>query len=171
MRRRDEGDNGSIVNKGDRFVSTVTEKLMIYALGRGLEAYDMPAVRTIVRNGARMHHRFGSDLVLVQVVVPPATTSVAMTEDLVRHAHELAGDKGFGTVVVGDDPAKAIIDAAETEDVDVVVVGNVGMSGRKEFLLGNVPNRVSHGTSRTVVIVNTRQRVEEQAQKKRRFFR
>ena len=48
-------------------------------------------------------------------------------------------------MVVGDDPAKAIIDAAETEDVDVVVVGNVGMSGRKEFLLGNVPNRVSHG--------------------------
>jgi nucleotide-binding universal stress UspA family protein len=94
-----------------------------------------------------------------------------MTEDLVRHARELAGDNGFGTVVVGDDPAKAIIDAAETEDVDVVVVGNVGMSGRKEFLLGNVPNRVSHGTRRTVVIVNTMQRVEEQAQKKRRFFR
>jgi len=55
--------------------------------------------------------------------------------------------------------------------VDVVVVGNVGMSGRKEFLLGNVPNRVSHGTRRTVVIVNTMQRVEEQAQKRRRFFR
>ena len=77
----------------------------------------------------------------------------------------------MSTVPVGDDPAKAIIDAAETENVDVVVVGNVGMSGRKEFLLGNVPNRVSHGTRRTVVIVNTMQRVEEQAQKRRRFFR
>src|SRR6516165_4819487 len=111
-----------------------------------------------VRFASEMANRFGADLVLVQVVVPPASTSVAMVEDLVRHARDLAGEKGFGTVVVGDDPAKAIIDAAETEDVDVVVVGNVR-------------NRVSHGTRRTVVIVNTMQRVEEQAQKKRRFFR
>ena len=125
-----------------------------------------------VRFAAEMANRFGADLVLVQVVVPPSTTSVAMTEDLVRHAREHAGDRGFGSVVVGDDPAKAIIEAAETEDVDVVVVGNVGMSGRKEFLLGNVPNRVSHGTRRTVVIVNTAQRIEEQQeQKRRRFFR
>jgi ubiquinone biosynthesis protein len=124
-----------------------------------------------VRFASEMANRFGADLVLVQVVVPPASTSVAMVEDLVRHARDLAGERGFGTVVVGEDPAKAIIDAAETEDVDIVVVGNVGMSGRKEFLLGNVPNRVSHGTRRTVVIVNTMQRVEEQAQKRRRFFR
>jgi len=125
-----------------------------------------------VRFAAEMANRFGADLVLVQVVIPPATTSVSMTEDLVRHARDLAGDRGFGTVVVGDEPAKAIIDAAETEDADVVVVGNVGMSGRKEFLLGNVPNRVSHGTRRTVVIVNTAQRIEEQQdQKRRRFFR
>ena len=124
-----------------------------------------------VRFAAEMATRFEADLVLVQVVIPPATTSVSMVEDLVRHARDLVGERGYGTVVVGEDPAKAIIDAAETEDVDVVVVGNVGMSGRKEFLLGNVPNRVSHGTRRTVVIVNTMQRVEEQAQKKRRFFR
>jgi nucleotide-binding universal stress UspA family protein len=125
-----------------------------------------------VRFAAEMANRFGADLVLVQVVIPPATTSVAMTEDLVRHAHELAGDRGFGTVVVGEEPARAIIDAAETENADVVVVGNVGMSGRKEFLLGNVPNRVSHGTRRTVVIVNTAQRIEQQQeQKRRRFFR
>lgn len=124
-----------------------------------------------VRFAAEMATRFGADLVLLQVVVPPATTSVSMTEDLVRHAQELCGDSGYGTVVVGEDPARAIIDAAEAEDVDVVVVGNVGMSGRKEFLLGNVPNRVSHGTPRTVVIVNTRQRVEEQTEKRRRFFR
>ena len=55
-------------------------------------------------------------------------------------------------------------------DVDVVVVGNVGMSGRKEFLLGNVPNRVSHNSHRTVVIVNTRQRIAEDQKKKRGWF-
>ena len=98
-----------------------------------------------------------------------ATDRSETAEVAVRFASEMANR--FGTVVVGEDPAKAIIDAAETENVDIVVVGNVGMSGRKEFLLGNVPNRVSHGTRRTVVIVNTMQRVEEQAQKRRRFFR
>ena len=142
-------------------------------VGRVLVATDRSETAEVaVRFAAEMAKRFEADLVLVQVVVPPATTSVAMTEDLVRHARELAGDRGYGSIVVGEDPAKAIIDAAEAEDVDVVVVGNVGMSGRKEFLLGNVPNRVSHGTRRTVVIVNTMQRVEQQAEKqRRRFFR
>jgi nucleotide-binding universal stress UspA family protein len=42
------------------------------------------------------------------------------------------------------------------------------MSGRKEFLLGNVPNRVSHQSRRTVVIVNTVQQVE---QRKKGWFR
>ena len=37
----------------------------------------------------------------------------------------------------------------------VIVVGSVGMSGRKEFLLENVPNRVSHNAHCTVVIVQT----------------
>jgi ubiquinone biosynthesis protein len=54
-----------------------------------------------------------------------------------------------------DDPATAIVSVAEAEQVDVVVVGNIGMSGRREFLLGNVPNRVSHNARCTVVIVNT----------------
>jgi nucleotide-binding universal stress UspA family protein len=58
-------------------------------------------------------------------------------------------------VTTGDEPAAAIVAATESEKVDVVVVGNVGMSGRKEFLLGNVPNRVSHNARCTIVIVNT----------------
>jgi len=141
-------------------------------IGRVMVATDRSETAEVaVRFAAQMAQRFEADLVLVQVVIPPSTTSVAMTEDLVHHARTLVGDRGFGTVVVGDDPAKAIVEAAERENVDVVVVGNVGMSGRKEFLLGNVPNRVSHGTRRTVVIVNTMQRVEEQEQKRRRFFR
>ena len=45
-------------------------------------------------------------------------------------------------MVVDDDPAMAIVQAAEEAGVDVLVVGNAGMSGRKEFLLGNVPNRI-----------------------------
>ena len=39
----------ALVEHPKRFVGTVTEKLMTYALGRGLDYYDMPAVRRIVR--------------------------------------------------------------------------------------------------------------------------
>src|SRR5262249_54796272 len=38
---------------------------------------------------------------------------------------------------------------------DAVVVGNLGMSGRKQFLLSNIPNRISHNARCTVIIVNT----------------
>jgi predicted unusual protein kinase regulating ubiquinone biosynthesis (AarF/ABC1/UbiB family) len=49
----------------------------------------------------------------------------------------------------------AIVRAVEQETIDVLVVGNFGMAGRKEFLLGNVPNRISHNARCTVIIVNT----------------
>jgi hypothetical protein len=46
--------------QSDRFVPTVAEKLLTYALGRGLEYSDAPAVRTIVRNASREDYRFSS---------------------------------------------------------------------------------------------------------------
>ena len=49
-----------LVGRSDRFVATMTEKLLTYALGRGLEFYDMPAVRAIAREAARDDHRFSS---------------------------------------------------------------------------------------------------------------
>ncbi|RPI56881.1 MAG: DUF1592 domain-containing protein [Acidobacteria bacterium] len=44
----------------DRFVRTFTEKMLTYALGRGLEHYDMPAVRKIAREAAKQHYRASS---------------------------------------------------------------------------------------------------------------
>ena len=45
-------------------MSTLTEKLLTYALGRRLEYFDAPAVRAIVRDAARNDYRFSSGLVL-----------------------------------------------------------------------------------------------------------
>jgi hypothetical protein len=45
-----------------QFVQTLTEKLMIYALGRSVEHYDMPAVRRIVREAGRENYRFSAIL-------------------------------------------------------------------------------------------------------------
>ena len=52
-----------ILGEPDRFVRTLTEKMLVYALGRGLEHYDMPAVRKIARDAARQKYR-ASSLVL-----------------------------------------------------------------------------------------------------------
>ncbi len=53
----------ALIAQPDIFVSTLVEKLMIYALGRGLTAADMPLVRNIVRDVAAHDYRF-SELVL-----------------------------------------------------------------------------------------------------------
>jgi nucleotide-binding universal stress UspA family protein len=53
------------------------------------------------------------------------------------------------------DPADAIIDVAEETKADLIVVGNKGMTGAKRFLLGSVPNKVSHHAPCSVVIVRT----------------
>jgi hypothetical protein len=42
------------------FVSTLTQKLLTFALGRGIRYYDMPAVRSIVREAAAHDYRFSS---------------------------------------------------------------------------------------------------------------
>ena len=48
----------------------MTEKLLTYALGRGLEFYDMPAVRAIARDAARDDHRFSSLVLSVVQSMP-----------------------------------------------------------------------------------------------------
>jgi ubiquinone biosynthesis protein len=119
-----------------------------------------------VRWAASMADRFDAELFVVQVIVPehPASTEYgaaersradAAADELRRHAYDLAGERSRARVVVDDDPAMAIVRAAEEDRADVLIVGNAGMSGRREFLLGNVPNRISHNARCTVIIVNT----------------
>ena len=53
------------------------------------------------------------------------------------------------------DPADAIIDVADETGADVIVVGNKGMTGARRFLLGSVPNKISHHAPCSVYIVRT----------------
>jgi hypothetical protein len=50
----------ALLRQPEIFVGTMTEKLLIYALGRGLAYYDMPAVRAIVRDASKQDYRFSS---------------------------------------------------------------------------------------------------------------
>ena len=53
------------------------------------------------------------------------------------------------------DPADAILDVAEEQKSDLIIVGNKGMTGARRFLLGSVPNKVSHHAPCNVMIVRT----------------
>jgi len=70
----------ALVARSDIFVQTLTEKLMIYALGRGLQHYDMPVVRDVVRHAAKQDYRFSS-LVMGIVTSAPFQNRVAGDED------------------------------------------------------------------------------------------
>ena len=66
-----------LVERGERFVHTVTEKLLQYALGRPLEYYDQPAVRAIVRDAAVDNYRWSS-IILGIVESPPFLMRTAL---------------------------------------------------------------------------------------------
>lgn len=101
---------------------------------------------------AEMAERYQAELLVLRVTLDGDTDE--LERDLADYV-ESFGERVRPLVRRGDDPARAIVDAARDELADVLVVGSVGMQGRKEFLLGNVPNRVSHNAPCTVVIVNT----------------
>jgi nucleotide-binding universal stress UspA family protein len=56
---------------------------------------------------------------------------------------------------VEGNPAEAILNVAEETNADLIVVGNKGMTGARRFLLGSVPNNISHHAPCSVIIVRT----------------
>ena len=74
-----------------------------------------------------------------------------------KAAAEGATDRGLDveTFARQGDPADAILDVAEEQRADLIVVGNKGMTGAKRFLLGSVPNKVSHHAPCSVLIIRT----------------
>ncbi len=68
-----EGLKAALVRKPERFATTVAERLLTYALGRGLEHYDAPSVRKIVSDAANDGYRFQSLIVNVAQSYPFVT--------------------------------------------------------------------------------------------------
>jgi nucleotide-binding universal stress UspA family protein len=73
-------------------------------------------------------------------------------EEAKKHA-----DSGvtIATETAEGDAAGTIVDRAEKGDVDLLVLGNKGMTGASRFFLGSVPNKVSHHTPVALLIVRT----------------
>ena len=79
-------------------------------------------------------------------------------DEILQEAKASIEEKGIKDVDVEaeeGDPADAIIEVAEKHKADLIVVGNKGMTGARRFLLGSVPNKVSHHAPCSVLIVRT----------------
>jgi hypothetical protein len=69
----------ALLRQPEMFVQNVVEKLMIYALGRGLQPFDMPAVRAIVRDTAPQNYRLSS-IVMALVNSTPFQKRITLDE-------------------------------------------------------------------------------------------
>ncbi|HEX7168640.1 MAG TPA: universal stress protein [Acidimicrobiales bacterium] len=81
----------------------------------------------------------------------------AMARTVLEEAAEKIRAEGVTceTYACAGDPANALIDIAEGHGADLVVVGNRGMTSKARFLLGSVPNKVSHHAPCAVLIART----------------
>ena len=77
---------------------------------------------------------------------------LAMLEEVEAQAHA-AGVGDVETFARQGDAADAILDVAEEQHCDLVIIGNRGLTGAKRFLLGSVPSKVSHHAPCSVLIV------------------
>jgi nucleotide-binding universal stress UspA family protein len=89
----------------------------------------------------------------LQWMVNPREDVDATLKDAAAWAKEAGVD--VETYARQGDPADAILDVAEEQGSDLIIVGNKGMTGAKRFLLGSVPNKVSHHAPCSVLIIRT----------------
>jgi nucleotide-binding universal stress UspA family protein len=86
-------------------------------------------------------------------------TAGAGAKALLTAESEVARHRGSGVAIeamaIDGDPAAVLLDEAERGSYDLVVMGNKGMTGVSRFLMGSVPNKVSHHATSTILIVRT----------------
>ena len=121
-----------------------------------------------VKHATELATSMGAELVLVHAFPAPRTDvgstfgrtdaypGLEIGQAVLRDAEKHFGKKvKIKSVLREGDPAEGLIDVAEEEGVDLIIVGNKGMTGAKRFLLGSVPNQVSHHAPCAVMIVHT----------------
>jgi nucleotide-binding universal stress UspA family protein len=138
----------------------------------GIDGSD--TAREAVRQATVLARSVGARIELVSAYEPVTDArlreSIAVPEDLhwiinpredveatLEEAAAAIRDAGVAVEVFArqGDPADAILDVAEERGSDLIVVGNKGMTGAKRFLLGSVPNKVSHHAPCSVLIIRT----------------
>ncbi|MDQ3987365.1 MAG: universal stress protein [Actinomycetota bacterium] len=100
--------------------------------------------RIATDHAAALAQQLEADLVLVHAGSDPQ-----------GQLEELAKEYEATPRAVAGNPADVLIAETERQGADLLVVGSVGMSGARRFLLGNVPNKVSHHSVTDLLIVKT----------------
>ena len=85
--------------------------------------------------------------------VSPTVQVDAWLEEAAGLAH--AAGVGADCYARRGDPAEVILDVAAEQNAGLIVVGSKGMRGTRRFLLGSVPDKISHHASCSVLIVRT----------------
>lgn len=128
-----------------------------------------------IRHAARLAKSMGAELSLVSAYSAPdpkqvsrwvqeagqefvgLITGTSAAESAVGRGQIAAKEEGVdaSTRFVEGDPGEVLINTAEADGIDLLIVGNKGMTGAKRFLLGSVPHKVSHHAPCDVLIVHT----------------
>jgi hypothetical protein len=111
-----EGVKRLLLDRPERFVSAVTEKLLMYALGRNIQYYDQPAVRAIVRAAEGEDYRFAA---LVQGIVRsvPFRMRRAPEDAAVAGGPDVPGERDALTVATERDALAAAAGTSESGGV------------------------------------------------------
>ena len=119
--------------------------------------------REAVRQATRLAATIGARIELVSAYEPvpdgrPDGWSVSTRDEVERALREMAAEVTAAGVDVTTyarqgDPAAALLDVAEERRADLIVVGNKGMTGADRFLLGSVPNKVTHHAPCSVLVI------------------
>jgi mono/diheme cytochrome c family protein len=83
----------ALMKRPAQFVQTMTEKMLMYSLGRSLSPYDMPTVRKIVRDAARDNYRFSS---IVMGIAASAPFQMRQIPEATEHSVEVAAGRASG---------------------------------------------------------------------------
>jgi nucleotide-binding universal stress UspA family protein len=127
-----------------------------HAIGLALELGSSLAIVSAYEPAS--DQRFGGEETPVprdgQWTLGPRSDVLALLEQAKTEA-ATAGVAEVETFARQGDAADAILDVAEERGANLIVIGNKGMTGAKRFLLGSVPNKVSHHAPCSVLIVRT----------------
>ena len=145
---------GSIVvgTDGSQTAATAVDEAVSLAKALGAKLEIVSAYEPVAND--RLRDERGQAPSDIQWMVGPRED----VDNTLRAAAEAAAAAGVEVVATHarqGDPADAILDVAEEQGSDLIVVGNKGMTGAKRFLLGSVPNKVSHHAPCSVLIVRT----------------
>jgi nucleotide-binding universal stress UspA family protein len=134
------------------------------------------AATEAVRQAAGLARAFGAGLDIVSAYEPASVDRLRVeqsgaapdprwainareeVDNTLGAAAELArglGVEAVHTFARQGDPADSILDVAEERGADLIVLGNKGLTGAARFLLGSVPNKVSHHAPCSVLIIRT----------------